>query len=160
LVLDEPTAGVDPVSRRDFWEQIHHISAQGTTVLVTTHYMDEAERCHRLAFIFRGQILDTGTPEQIVERRGLHVAELEVDRPTEAARALRAAPEVDEVSHYGRVLRVATHAPTMAEDFSRSLLERAEIRVLSSRATRATVEDAFVSMVRADERKSLEEAAA
>ncbi len=77
LFLDEPTAGVDPVSRRDFWDQIHRIAASGTTVLLTTHYMDEAERCHRLAFIFRGELLDTGTPEQIVERRGLRVAELE-----------------------------------------------------------------------------------
>ncbi len=71
LFLDEPTAGVDPVSRREFWEQIHRIAAEGTTVLLTTHYMDEAERCHRLAFIFRGTLLDVGTPEQIVERRHL-----------------------------------------------------------------------------------------
>ncbi|HEY3495426.1 MAG TPA: ABC transporter ATP-binding protein, partial [Polyangiaceae bacterium] len=62
LFLDEPTAGVDPVSRREFWEQIHRIAAEGTTVLLTTHYMDEAERCHRLAFIFRGTLLDVGTP--------------------------------------------------------------------------------------------------
>ncbi|HEY6561356.1 MAG TPA: ABC transporter ATP-binding protein, partial [Polyangiaceae bacterium] len=58
LFLDEPTAGVDPVSRREFWDQIHRISAEGTTVLLTTHYMDEAERCHRLAFIFGGSLLD------------------------------------------------------------------------------------------------------
>src|SRR4030095_10773336 len=69
LFLDEPTAGVDPVSRRDFWEQIHALASGGTTVLVTTHYMDEAERCHRLAFIFNGQLLDTGTPEEVVSRR-------------------------------------------------------------------------------------------
>src|SRR5688572_2089156 len=88
LFLDEPTAGVDPVSRRDFWEQIHRISAEGTTVLMTTHYMDEAERCHRLAFIFRGTLLDVGTPEQIVERRDLRVAEFEIDRLREVAALL------------------------------------------------------------------------
>ena len=101
LFLDEPTAGVDPVSRREFWEQIHRIAAAGTTVLLTTHYMDEAERCHRLAFIFRGQLLDVGTPEQIVERRRLRVAELEVEDATRAAELLRARPEVDEIAHYG-----------------------------------------------------------
>src|SRR5438093_105560 len=79
LFLDEPTAGVDPVSRREFWEQIHRLAAVGTTVLVTTHYMDEAERCHRLAFIFRGSVLDVGTPDEVVARRGLRCAELVVD---------------------------------------------------------------------------------
>src|SRR5437660_1721839 len=79
LFLDEPTAGVDPVSRREFWEQIHELSHAGTTVLVTTHYMDEAERCHRLAFIFRGSVLDVGTPEEVVARRGLRCAELVVE---------------------------------------------------------------------------------
>src|SRR6185312_2406971 len=108
LFLDEPTAGVDPVSRRDFWEQIHRIAARGTTTVLTTHYMDEAERCHRLAFIFRGELLDVGTPDEIVERRALRVAELYVDRATEAARYLREDPAVEEVSHYGHVLRLAT----------------------------------------------------
>ena len=108
LFLDEPTAGVDPVSRRDFWEQIHLLSSAGTTVLMTTHYMDEAERCHRLAFIFRGALLDVGTPAEIVERRHLRAAEMEADRPLEAARLLRALPAVEEVSHFGTSLRVAT----------------------------------------------------
>ena len=66
LFLDEPTAGVDPVSRREFWERIYAISARGTTTVLTTHYMDEAERCHRLAFIFGGSLLDVGTPDEIV----------------------------------------------------------------------------------------------
>src|SRR3954469_22865024 len=96
LFLDEPTAGVDPVSRREFWDQIHRISSEGTTVLLTTHYMDEAERCHRLAFIFRGELLDTGTPEEVVARRRLRVAELEVMEATQAALALRREPRVDE----------------------------------------------------------------
>src|ERR1700682_4442926 len=76
LFLDEPTAGVDPVSRGEFWEQIHRLSAGATTVVVTTHYMDEAERCHRLAFIFSGSVLDVGTPEEIVAPRTPRVAAL------------------------------------------------------------------------------------
>src|SRR6266851_1868446 len=118
LFLDEPTAGVDPVSRREFWEQIHDLSRVGTTILVTTHYMDEAERCHRLAFIFRGSVLDVGTPEEVVARRRLRCAELVVETAGEVAQSLRQLPEVDEVAHYGHVLRLAT------------------------------VDDAFVSMVR------------
>src|SRR5690606_39676636 len=107
LFLDEPTAGVDPVSRREFWDQIHDIASAGTTVLLTTHYLDEAERCHRLAFIFRGHLLDVGTPEQIVARRHLQAFELDSDDATVAER-LRADPAVDEVAHYGNVLRVVT----------------------------------------------------
>lgn len=146
LFLDEPTAGVDPVSRRDFWEEIHRIAASGTTVLLTTHYMDEAERCHRLAFIFKGELLDTGTPAQIVERRGLRVAELEVEDAEAAARALSGQPEIDEVSHYGHVLRLTTLGGADPSSLARGLLGAAAIR--TCRETRATVEDAFVSMAR------------
>jgi len=147
LFLDEPTAGVDPVSRREFWEQIHRLSAEGTTVLVTTHYMDEAERCHRLAFIFRGAVLDVGTPEQIVERRQLRVAELQVDDAPKAAVALRSLPEVDEVAHYGHTMRLATLRGQDPEELARQVLGSS---LRSTRPARATVEDAFVSMVRHD----------
>lgn len=71
LLLDEPTAGVDPKARRDFWDQIHELAAEGVTVLVSTHYMDEAERCHRLAYIFFGKLLVHGTARQVVEDAGL-----------------------------------------------------------------------------------------
>jgi ABC-2 type transport system ATP-binding protein len=148
LFLDEPTAGVDPVSRREFWDEIYRISSGGTTVLLTTHYMDEAERCHRLAFIFGGRLLDTGTPEEIVERRGLRVVELEADRATEAADLLRACPEVDEVSHYGPMLRVATRGDGDPEALVADVLSRRGIAARKMRSTRVTVEDAFVSMVR------------
>jgi len=151
LFLDEPTAGVDPVSRREFWEQIHGLASDGTTVLLTTHYMDEAERCHRLAFIFRGQLLDVGTPEQIIERRALRALELETEKPREAAELLRQQPEVDEVAHYGHVLRLTTRGDVDPAAFARQLLERHGIAVQSSSASRVSVEDAFVSMVREDE---------
>ncbi|HEX7668074.1 MAG TPA: ABC transporter ATP-binding protein [Polyangiaceae bacterium] len=152
LFLDEPTAGVDPVSRREFWDQIHRLAAEGTTVLLTTHYMDEAERCHRLAFIFSGTLLDTGTPEEIVERRNLRVAELEVERGTEAADVLRAHPDVDEVSHFGPLLRVATRNGADPEAVARDVLGARGIAIHRARGSRVTVEDAFVSMVRAEHR--------
>jgi ABC-2 type transport system ATP-binding protein len=151
LFLDEPTAGVDPVSRREFWEQIHSLAAEGTTVLLTTHYMDEAERCHRLAFIFGGQLLDVGTPEQIIERRRLRALELVTEHPREAAQLLRHQPEVDEVAHYGHLLRVTTRGGVDPAPFARALLERHGIAVQASSASRVSVEDAFVSMVREDE---------
>jgi ABC-type multidrug transport system ATPase subunit len=160
LFLDEPTAGVDPVSRREFWDQIHRISSAGTTVLLTTHYMDEAERCHRLAFIFRGELLDVGTPGEIVDRRHLRVAELEVDRATEAAELLRARPEVDEVAHYGSVLRLATRELADPDRVAKDTLSARGIAIHALRETRVTVEDAFVSMVRDDMKKQEQEKAA
>jgi ABC-2 type transport system ATP-binding protein len=148
LFLDEPTAGVDPVSRREFWEQIHQLSDGGTTVLVTTHYMDEAERCHRLAFIFSGSLLDVGTPGEIVARRGLRCAEIVVDDAVGVASELRELADVDEVAHYGHVLRLATLRGVDPEALAAEVARHRGARISQSRAARATVEDAFVSMVR------------
>jgi ABC-2 type transport system ATP-binding protein len=153
LFLDEPTAGVDPVSRRDFWEQIHGLARAGTTVLLTTHYMDEAERCHRLAFIFRGELLDVGTPDEVVARRRLSVAELQVDRAAEAAALLRGRPEVDEVAHFGPLLRLATRGVDAAA-LAREVLTPPRFVIESERPARVTVEDAFVSMVRGENEKT------
>ena len=149
LFLDEPTAGVDPVSRREFWERIYAISAEGTTAVLTTHYMDEAERCHRLAFIFGGSLLDVGTPDEVVQRRKLRVAELEVDRASDAAARLREAAGVEEVAHYGHLLRLAVKGGGDPVALAKSVLETNGILVQSAREARATVEDAFVAMVRA-----------
>jgi ABC-2 type transport system ATP-binding protein len=152
LFLDEPTAGVDPVSRREFWDQIHRISDEGTTVLVTTHYMDEAERCHRLAFIFRGELLATGTPYDVVEGRHLKVIELEIGGNTiEAAKLLRAAEGVEEVNHFGHVIRVALRNSLDPQGIVRHALEPQGFAIQRLQLTRATVEDAFVSMVREDD---------
>jgi ABC-2 type transport system ATP-binding protein len=149
LFLDEPTAGVDPVSRREFWERIYAISAKGTTAVLTTHYMDEAERCHRLAFIFGGSLLDVGTPEEVIQRRHLRVAELEIDRASEAADALRDAEGVEEVAHYGPLLRLAVRGGGDPVALARSVLDARGIAIRTARESRATVEDAFVSIVRA-----------
>ena len=148
LFLDEPTAGVDPVSRREFWDHIHRIASEGASVVVTTHYMDEAERCHRLAFIFRGEVLDAGTPEEVVARRHLRVADLQVPDAIAAAAKLRSRPEVDEVSHFGPRLRVATKDRVDPISLARDVLGTIEM----AREVPPTVEDAFVSMVRQEER--------
>jgi ABC-2 type transport system ATP-binding protein len=152
LFLDEPTAGVDPVSRREFWERIYGLTGQGTTAVLTTHYMDEAERCHRLAFIFGGELLDIGTPDEIVQRRTLRVAELEVDRASDAATLLRTESDVEEVAHFGHVLRVATRHGRDPVALARDLLAAHGLAVRSAREARASVEDAFVAMVRSSQR--------
>jgi ABC-2 type transport system ATP-binding protein len=152
LFLDEPTAGVDPVSRREFWEQIHHLADQGTTIVVTTHYMDEAERCHEIAFIFRGQLLDTGTPRQIVERRGLRAAEAEMADAEQVVPLLRADPRVDEVAHYGHLIRVCTKNHEDPLRVVHDILRERGSKPAEMREVRATVEDAFVSMVREEDK--------
>jgi ABC-2 type transport system ATP-binding protein len=154
LFLDEPTAGVDPLSRREFWETINQLSADGTTVLVTTHYMDEAERCHRLAFIFRGRLLGVGTPGEMVAARRLGVVELDVERAVDAVAALRGAPEVDEVMHLGQLLRVATRGVENPEAWVRARVADRAGTIRSLRSVRASVEDAFVSTVRAESREA------
>ncbi len=153
LFLDEPTAGVDPVSRREFWEHIHELADEGTTVLVTTHYMDEAERCHRLAFIFHGELLDSGTPDEVVSRRALSAAELRVRDSQRAAELLSADARVEEVAHFGHVLRVCTKQGSDAEAVSRNVLASENVAIETLSRVRATVEDAFVAMVRADAKR-------
>jgi len=108
LLLDEPTAGVDPQARRDFWEEIHGLAAQGISVLVSTHYMDEAERCHRLAYIAYGELLANGTPDEILHLFPL--ATWEVAGPPEALAALapelKGLPGVSHVTAFGNTLHV------------------------------------------------------
>jgi ABC-2 type transport system ATP-binding protein len=154
LFLDEPTAGVDPVSRRDFWDLIHRLAAEGTTVLLTTHYMDEAERCHRLAFIFGGSLLDVGTPAEIVARRGLRAVEIATGGQDAAEAALRADARVEEVSHFGESLRVTTRGGGDPAAIATEALAARGLRADEVHEARVTVEDAFVAMVRADERRA------
>ncbi len=149
LFLDEPTAGVDPVSRREFWERIHDIAGQGTTLIVTTHYMDEAERCHRIAFVMGGRVLDVGTPPEIVERRAPTIVELEPgDGAAEIERVLRAHADVEEVARHGHRLRVAVRVGVSAEPIVKAALAEVGHADLSLRTGLATVEDAFVSLVK------------
>ncbi len=107
LLLDEPTAGVDPGARRDFWDQIHALAAQGITVLVSTHYMDEAERCHALAYIARGKLLVQGTAQEVVKQSGLTTFAISGEELTALARELRGKPGVEMAVPFGATLHVS-----------------------------------------------------
>jgi len=107
LLLDEPTAGVDPGARRDFWDEVHKLASQGVTALISTHYMDEAERCHRLAYIAYGDLLAQDTLEGIVDNAGLTTWSVSGPNLPELAERLRPLPGVDQVVAFGNTLHVS-----------------------------------------------------
>jgi ABC-2 type transport system ATP-binding protein len=109
LLLDEPTAGVDPKARREFWDEIHRLSTEGITVLITTHYMDEAERCHRIACLAYGKLLVRGTVSEVIE--AAHLATWSVSGPSlsELADALKVEPGVEQVVPFGSTIHVSGH---------------------------------------------------
>ncbi len=107
LLLDEPTAGVDPKARRDFWEEIHRLAADGLTVLITTHYMDEAERCHRLAYIAYGSLLTRGSVEEVVKAANLTTWEVAGPDLPALAKKIRGQPGVEQVVAFGTAMHVS-----------------------------------------------------
>jgi ABC-2 type transport system ATP-binding protein len=107
LLLDEPTAGVDPKARRDFWEQIHFLANQGLTFLITTHYMDEAERCHRLAYISYGRLLTQGTVNEVIDHVNLTTWSVSGPNLISLAEKLRALPAVQQAVAFGSELHVS-----------------------------------------------------
>jgi ABC-2 type transport system ATP-binding protein len=107
LLLDEPTAGVDPQARRDFWDEIHRLSDEGLTVLVSTHYMDEAERCHEIAYISGGDLIARGTADDVIAQSKLVTFEAEGPRADRLAGDLKGKPGIDMVAPFGAALHVS-----------------------------------------------------
>lgn len=154
LFLDEPTAGVDPLSRRAFWDLLYDLAAGGTTIFVTTHYMDEAEHCHSLAFIYQGRIIAQGTP-QVLKQTRLHgdVLEIACSQPELALSLLRQAREarvlaIGEAALYGSLLHViAPQAAALQPDIA-AVLNGQGIAVQGMAVIAPSLEDIFVSLVK------------
>jgi ABC-2 type transport system ATP-binding protein len=147
VFLDEPTGGVDPLSRRQFWALIDELSAAGVTVLVTTHYLDEAEHCHRVAIIHAGRLAALGTTRELKRVFGDRmILEIHVDKPVEAMRRLDAMPEVDKTSVFG----TAVHA-VMERGVDPALLghrlRQAGLAAVSVAPVEPSLEDVFLEVV-------------
>jgi len=149
LFLDEPTSGVDPLSRRNFWDLIYSLSDKGTTVFLTTHYMDEAEYCHRLGLIFRGRLVWMGTPEELkVKAISGSVWELECNNRMEALESLQKDKRVIEASHFGLNIHILLPAEEKDPIFISENLRGKGIEVLRLQKIAPSLEDAFVSLIR------------
>ncbi len=145
LFLDEPTSAVDPENRREFWEQLFDLSSQGTTILVTTHYMDEAERCHRLAIMEAGEIRADDEPEQLMKQMGVNVVEVKANNLRKLKDSLTSRPEVRSAAQLGVRLRVLIHREVEKPiEWLRSIepsLKDAELMI-----ARPSLEDVFVTV--------------
>ncbi|MBI4965593.1 MAG: ABC transporter ATP-binding protein [Desulfomonile tiedjei] len=151
LFLDEPTSGVDPLSRRSFWELIHDMGRQGVTVFVTTHYMEEAEYCNRLALMSRGKIIALGTPGELKKNWMIEsVIDLECDDLMKAAELLEQEPGFTEVAVFGSLLHLVAGDPDYAVTRAREVLTEAGIEVFRIEPITPSLEDVFVTLTAKD----------
>ncbi|MCL6621002.1 MAG: ABC transporter ATP-binding protein [Syntrophobacterales bacterium] len=148
LFLDEPTSGVDPVSRRTFWDLIYRLAAQGVTVLVTTHYLDEAELCDRLVLISQGRLIAQGTPRELKAKVTHRILAVYPDRLAEALAAARQIPEASEVAVFGAGLHVAFPPEVPGEALLTRALAARGVSLRELRPVSPTLEDAFITLTR------------
>jgi ABC-2 type transport system ATP-binding protein len=149
LFLDEPTAGVDPISRREFWDLLYVLAHQGRTVFVTTHYMDEAEHCHRLGFVQRGRLVALGTPEEIkADKMAGKVIEIDSSNPAQAMEILRRSRMFNDVSLYGAQIHVVTKDAERQIISIKHLLSSEGISVSNMAIIPPSLEDVFISSTR------------
>jgi ABC-2 type transport system ATP-binding protein len=154
LLLDEPTTGVDPVSRREFWDALVHLSADGLTILVATPYLDEAERCHRVAFMHLGRVRQLGTPDELRQSLGAMRLELRVSDLRAASAALPRTPPIIDVQRFGDRLDVLTPDPDGARAIVEKTLDAAGITVQEVRVDEPLLENVFVASMRLAEPSS------
>jgi ABC-2 type transport system ATP-binding protein len=154
LFLDEPTSGVDPIARRNFWDLIYQLAKGGQTILVTTHYMDEAEYCHRLALIYRGKLIALGVPEAL--KRELHshqLLQLDTSDLLGAMRLVEAEPGVLDVAVFGAGLHVTVDDLAATTGRIRRVLDERHIEIRRLEPIQPSMEDVFVGLIEAEELK-------
>ena len=155
LFLDEPTSGVDPIARGAFWHLIHDLAETGHTVFVSTHYMDEAEYCHRIALMYRGKVIALGTPEELKHGLDTHyLLNLNAADPLATMRVLEDLPGVLDVAIFGRGLHVMVDDPDSTSARMRQALAAKSIAVESLERITPSMEDVFVALIEAEERKA------
>jgi ABC-2 type transport system ATP-binding protein len=152
LFLDEPTSGVDPIARRGFWELIYQLSAAGSTIFVSTHYMDEAEYCHRVALMYRGRVIALGSPAQLKHSLNTHhILELESDSLFDSMKLLEGREEILETAVFGGGLHVSVRDPMTAIEAVRQWHRQAGIRLRHLARIDASMEDVFVALIEREE---------
>jgi ABC-2 type transport system ATP-binding protein len=155
LFLDEPTSGVDPLARRSFWSLIYDLSDAGHTIFVSTHYMDEAEYCHRLALMHRGRIVAMGNPAALKKELQVHaLLNLEASDPLKSMKILEEVDGVYEVAVFGSGLHVSVRDPEMARSQIRQALEERNVAVRRLESIEPSMEDIFVATIEQEERKT------
>ncbi|WP_433695390.1 ABC transporter ATP-binding protein [Paraburkholderia phenoliruptrix] len=144
LLLDEPTAGVDPTARRDFWEELHRLAARGISVLVSTHYMDEAERCHKLAYIAYGKLLAQGTSKEVIDSQDLATWSIQGEHLSELSEILRAMPGVDQTVVFGSTLHASGRDHAALERALRQATAGTQLRL---QPIETGLEDVFIYLM-------------
>ncbi|EIJ41964.1 ABC-type multidrug transport system, ATPase component [Beggiatoa alba B18LD] len=152
LLLDEPTAGVDPAARRDFWEQIHQLAANGMTTLVSTHYMDEAERCHRLAYIAYGNLLADGTVQEVITGSGLNTWIVSGSALWQLQAQLKQLPAIEQAVAFGNQLHISGRN---AQALNESLQPYQQDPRYQWTLTQPNLEDVFISLMQSAQDTSL-----
>jgi drug efflux transport system ATP-binding protein len=156
LFLDEPTSGVDPIARRNFWDLIYELSAAGHTIFVTTHYMDEAEYCHRIALMYGGRVIALGSPAELKQSLGVgHLLNLESSDLLGSMTALEGRPGILDVAVFGGGLHVKVDNATEAEPVIHKALDDAGIKVAVLEPIPPSMEDVFVSLIEKEERAAV-----
>ena len=155
LFLDEPTSGVDPIARGEFWQLIRDLAAAGRTVFVSTHYMDEAEYCHRLALMYRGKVIALGPPAELKKNlESYTILQLDSSDPLETMRALEGLAGISDVAVFGGGLHVTVADQQAADPQIRAALSAKSISITRLDRIEPSMEDVFVAMIEAEERKA------
>jgi ABC-2 type transport system ATP-binding protein len=154
LFLDEPTSGVDPIARRSFWDLIYQLAAEGNTIFVSTHYMDEAEYCHRLALMYRGKVIALGTPAALKNELGSYaLLHLETSDLVGSITALEGQEVILDVAVFGSGLHIRLKPEAQADALIRQVLEQQGIQIHKLEPIPPSMEDVFVAMIEEKERK-------